>query len=116
MERLKTIRPEDWEHPPGFDPGIDQIVLSDTLDQNGKKGTRTRLVRFRAGANTQEPFIHDYDEEVYLLEGDQILLHKDDRRPLARHEQGTYFERPRGTWHGPFTSEGGCLLLELHYY
>ena len=28
----------------------------------------------------------------------------------------TYACRPPGTPHGPFRSEKGCLLLELHYY
>lgn len=116
MEHLKTIRPEDWEHPASFDDGIDQIVLKNSLDEQAKTGTRTRLVRFGPGARTRVPFIHDYHEEVYLLEGDQVLLNKDDLSPLVCHLQGTYFERPAGTWHGPFTSVSGCLLLELHYY
>jgi hypothetical protein len=24
--------------------------------------------------------------------------------------------RPPGVYHGPFKSEGGCLLLETHFY
>ena len=28
----------------------------------------------------------------------------------------TYACRPPGAYHGPFKSEGGCLLLEMHYY
>jgi len=24
--------------------------------------------------------------------------------------------RAPGVWHGPFKSQGGCLLLEIHYY
>ena len=28
----------------------------------------------------------------------------------------TYACRPPGVHHGPFTSRGGCLLYEIHYY
>ncbi|HVV95238.1 MAG TPA: hypothetical protein VHD15_17635 [Hyphomicrobiales bacterium] len=28
----------------------------------------------------------------------------------------TYAVRPPGVAHGPFESNGGCMLLELHYY
>ncbi len=28
----------------------------------------------------------------------------------------TYACRPPGAYHGPFRSDGGCLLLEMHYY
>ena len=29
---------------------------------------------------------------------------------------GTYACRPPGAVHGPFKSNRGCLLLEIHYY
>ena len=28
----------------------------------------------------------------------------------------TYAVRPPGAYHGPFKSEGGCILLETHFY
>ncbi len=28
----------------------------------------------------------------------------------------TYAVRPPGVYHGPFQSEKGCVLFELHYY
>ena len=28
----------------------------------------------------------------------------------------TYACRPPGAYHGPFKSEKGCVLLEIHYY
>ncbi len=28
----------------------------------------------------------------------------------------TYACRPPGVHHGPFTSRGGCILHEIHYY
>lgn len=119
MEHRLLVKEEPWSHPQHFDAGIDQIVLIDSLDEVGKKGRRTRIVRFRPGAQTIVPFVHDYHEEVYLLEGDQMLVCEGDS-PITGESNtsvaGTYFRRPAGTYHGPFRSENGCLLLEIHYY
>ncbi len=115
MEQAHVIADGDWTHPAQFDEGIDQIVLSNSLDEQAKTGSRTRLVRFAPGARTTVPFIHDYHEEVYLLEGDQVQAAAE-ARPQAGYPAHTYFKRPAGTWHGPFHSETGCLLLEVHYY
>jgi hypothetical protein len=116
MEILKKIQLANWEHPDGFALGIDQIVLANTLDESSKCGIRTRLVRFKKGTMTEVPFIHDYHEEVLLLEGDQILLDADNLSSIEHHHAKTYFKRPAGTLHGPFRSDNGCLLFEIHYY
>ena len=105
-----------WETPPGYPKGIAQKILSGALDEAGKGGTRTRLLRFAPGAFTTAPFVHAYWEEVYLLSGDLIVGND------ARGEGGTAFEpntyacRPPGAYHGPFKSKTGCLLLEIHYF
>jgi len=59
-----------WETPPGYPSGIAQKILSGALDEKGKRGTRTRLLRFAPGEFTTAPFVHDYWEEVYLVSGD----------------------------------------------
>ena len=61
---------EDWHSPPGYPQGIEQKILAGRLDENRKAGNRTRLLRFRPGAYTTAPFVHDYWEEVYLISGD----------------------------------------------
>ena len=105
-----------WEVPPGYPSGIEQKILAGNLDEKRKVGNRTRLLRFHSGVHTTAPFVHDYWEEVYLLSGDLIVGND------ARGEGGiafsghTYACRPPGVYHGPFKSEGGCLLLEIHYY
>ncbi len=38
------------------------------------------------------------------------------KRGFTRFGPSTYACRPPGTPHGPFKSETGCLLLEMHYY
>ncbi|MGS0895733.1 cupin [Burkholderia stagnalis] len=115
-ERIVDFAALNWEHPPHFDDGIDQVVLVDTLDERAKRGVRTRVVRFRPGAATRVPFLHDYHEEVHLIGGDQSLIDAATQARRATYEQGSYFVRPAGTPHGPFRSDAGCLLLEVHYY
>ena len=105
---------EGWEVPAGYPDGIEQKILSGGLDEEHRKGARTRLLRFRPGACTTEQFVHDYWEEVFLVSGDLIVGSRDgDRETFTAH---TYACRPPGVLHGPFESITGCLLLESHYY
>lgn len=105
-----------WEIPPGYPEGIEQKILAGALDEAGRRGTRTRLLRFAAGVFTTEPFVHEYWEEVFLVSGD--LTVGNDREGNGGDSFGphTYACRPPGAAHGPFKSEGGCLLLEIHYF
>lgn len=106
-----------WEVPPGYPPGIQQKLLSGgTLDEVNKKGGRTRLLRIDAGTYTTEPFRHDYWEEVYLLSGDLTVGNDVHGNGGENFDQPTYACRPPHTDHGPFKSDGGCLLFEIHYY
>jgi hypothetical protein len=105
-----------WETPPGYPAGIEQKILAGTLDEAGKTGSRTRLLRFQPGVYTTDPFVHDYWEEVYRVEGD-LTVGNDARGAGGENfRAGTYACRPPGAVHGPFKSNGGCLLLETHYY
>jgi mannose-6-phosphate isomerase-like protein (cupin superfamily) len=105
-----------WEVPPGYPPGIEQQILSGVLDEKAKKGFRTRHLRFQPGVYTTKPFQHDYWEEVYLVSGDLIVGCDAHGNGGEKFGVNTYACRPPGTPHGPFKSETGCLLLELHYY
>jgi hypothetical protein len=51
------------EVPPGYPAGIRQKILAGSLDEAGKRGSRTRLLRFDPGVYTTAPFVHDYREE-----------------------------------------------------
>jgi len=115
-EIIKYIPDISWESPAGFDLGIEQIVIKNTLDEVNKTGVRTRIVRFGTGSKTSKKFIHDYHEEVYLISGDQVLLDESTLKPESKYEKGAYFIREAGTYHGPFSSENGCILFEIHYY
>jgi len=105
-----------WETLPGYPSGIQQKLLSGNLDEINRRGSRTRLLRFDAGVFTTEPFVHNYWEEVFLVSGDLTVgnnQHGSGGESFAAH---TYACRPPGVFHGPFKSDKGCLLLEMHYF
>ncbi|MDE2005972.1 MAG: hypothetical protein KGI51_05340 [Rhodospirillales bacterium] len=105
-----------WETPEGYPPGIAQKILAGALDEAGRRGCRTRLLRFAPGAFTTAPFVHEYFEEVFLLSGDLWVGSDTTGKGGERFGPMTYASRPPGAWHGPFRSEAGCLLLESHSY
>lgn len=105
-----------WEVPAGYPTGIAQKILAGELDEAAQTGNRTRLLRFDPGVFTTVPFCHDYWEEVYLVSGDLYVGSDENGDGGERFEPNTYACRPPGVDHGPFRSESGCLLLEVHYY
>lgn len=105
-----------WETLPGYPAGIEQKILAGALDEQGKRGTRSRLLRFQPGAYTTRPFVHDYWEEVFLFSGDLIVGNDERGNGGEKFQPNTFACRPPGAWHGPFKSETGCILFELHYY
>ena len=98
-----------WETLPAYPSGIEQKILAGSLDEEASEGSRTRLLRFRPGAFTTEPFVHNYWEEVFQLSGD-LIVGGETFGPM------TYACRPPHTTHGPFRSDKGCLLLEFHFF
>ena len=98
-----------WETPPGYPESIEQKILAGYLDEENNKGSRTRLLRFQPGAFTTEPFEHQYWEEVFQVSG-SLEVGGETFGPL------TYACRPPHTAHGPFASNDGCLLFEIHYF
>jgi hypothetical protein len=105
-----------WRSPPGYPEDIEQKILAGGLDEKNKTGNRTRLLRFRPGAFTTEPFVHDYWEEVYLISGDLVVGDGKNGEAAQSFRPNTYACRPPGISHGPFRSGTGCVLLEFHYY
>ena len=102
--------------PPGYPPGFAEKILAGSLDEKNKKGSRTRLLRIGPGAYSTVPFVHEYWEEVYLLSGDLIVGNDAQGQGGQKFTGSTYACRPPGAYHGPFKSDTGCLLLEIHYY
>jgi hypothetical protein len=105
-----------WESLAGYPEGIQQKILAGALDEQAGRGTRTRLLRFAPGVFTTEPFVHDYWEEVFLVSGDLTVGNDTAGNGGESFLPPTYACRPPGAAHGPFKSENGCLLLEIHYF
>jgi hypothetical protein len=105
-----------WATPPGYPSGIKQKILASDIDETRRTGSRTRLLRFDPGVYTTEPFVHEHWEEVYLVSGDLTVgsdVHGKGGEPF---HAPTYACRPPGAKHGPFKSEKGCLVFEIHYF
>jgi len=107
-----------WGLPEGYPNGAlaGEWILSGSLDHQAKSGSRTRLLRFLPGFKTDKPFTHDYWEEVFLLQGDMTVGADQGGETGQRFEGYTYAVRPPGVPHGPFASDQGALLLEIHYF
>ncbi len=116
LEFVRLEMNDGWETPPGYPAGIQQKLLASDLDEENKMGSRTRLLRFEPGEYSTVPFIHDHWEEVFLFEGDLIVGNDAQGNGGESFTAPTYACRPPGAPHGPFKSEGGCMLYEIHYY
>jgi hypothetical protein len=107
---------QGWHTPPGYPAGIKQKILASDLDEVKKMGGRTRLLSFEPGVYTTAPFVHDHWEEVYLVSGDLTVGNDAQGKGGESFAAPTYACRPPGVYHGPFKSEKGCMLYEIHYY
>lgn len=116
LEFLPIDMKSGWERPPGYKQGFWQKILASDLDEANKTGSRSRLLRIEPGVFSEAPFIHDHWEEVFLAEGDLIVGNDDRGQGGEQFFAPTYACRPPGVAHGPFKSEKGCVLFELHYY
>ena len=116
LEFFNVDMGDGWETPAGYPSGIQQKILVSDLDETSKTGGRTRLLRIGHGVFTTEPFVHDHWEEVYLLEGDLIVGNDAQGQGGEKFIGPTYACRPPGAPHGPFKSDGGCVMYEIHYY
>jgi hypothetical protein len=116
IEFLALNMDEGWEVPPGYPEGIKQKILATDIDESKKTGSRSRLLRFDPGAFSTVPFVHDHWEEVFVVSGTLTVGNDSEGNGGEPFNAPTFACRPPGAHHGPFKSEGGCLLFELHYY
>jgi len=105
-----------WSPVAGFEGAIDERILADNLDPVARTGSRTRLARWQPGALIAQPVIHDFNEEVFIVAGDLVVGCDSQGRGGERFDAYTFACRPPAVLHGPFTSVGGCLMLEFQYY
>lgn len=114
-EFFDALSPEGWEPVAGY-AGVEQKLLSGALDHAGRSGAMTRLSRWAPGAFIAEPVVHDWCEEVFLISGSLRIGHPDDLGSSELLPAGSYACRPAQVLHGPFFTEGGCLMIEFNYY
>lgn len=108
-----------WKKSPGYpaDLQVWEKVLAGSLDTAKKRGSQTRLLKFAPGVYTTKPSVRDYWEEVYLVSGDLTMADNDGGEGSSTtFTPHTYACHPPGIHRGPFKSEGGCVLLEIHCY
>jgi hypothetical protein len=105
-----------WRAVAGYPDGVDEKILSGHLDEAAKRGSLTRLLRFKPGVFTTASAAHTFWEEVYVLSGDFIVGNNKEGKGGERFLPNTYACRPPGITHGPFKSETGCLLLEIRFF
>ena len=92
--------------------GLEGMAEELTLSIDPVTGEYTRLTRFHPGADTT-PFggkSHTYPEEVFIVSGRLY-----DYAFALWLETGHYASRPPGEVHGPFTTDVGCVVLELSF-
>ncbi|MFJ7934192.1 cupin [Sporosarcina sp. NPDC096371] len=89
--------------------GLNQRVIS----QDPESKNLCRILEFEPGTDTSPNGvqIHDYWEELYIVEGSVIDL------TLSKEfTKGMVASRPPGMEHGPWKSIQGCTMFEVRYY
>ncbi|WP_332683794.1 cupin domain-containing protein [Bosea sp. (in: a-proteobacteria)] len=114
-EFFDALSTEGWEPVAGY-AGVEQKLLSGRLDHAGRSGALTRLSRWAPGAFVAEAVVHDWCEEVFLISGSLRIGNPDDLDSSEFLPAGSYACRPAQVLHGPFFTEGGCLMIEFNYY
>lgn len=92
--------------------GLEGIAEELTLSLDDKSGEYTRLTRFFPKTDTTSfgGKSHEYPEEIFIVSGRLY-----DYAFEMWLETGHYASRPPGEIHGPFKTEGGCVVLEVSF-
>ena len=64
---------------PGYPWGFSEKILAGSLDEKGKVGNRTRILKIEPGAYSTVPFVHEYWDEVFLVSERPGLHGSDDK-------------------------------------
>lgn len=92
--------------------GLEGMAEELTLSMDPHSGEYTRLTRFMPGADTAAfgGKSHSYPEEVFIVSGRLY-----DKAFELWLEPGHYSSRPPGQVHGPFSTDEGCVVLEISF-
>jgi hypothetical protein len=91
-----------WFEKASLGSKIEEMILN----EDPETGRRTLLQRHEAGSLDAKESLHDYIEEIFIVEGDL-----GDKRTGLVYQKGFYAYRKPGMVHGPFFSEKGCLMF-----
>lgn len=97
-----------WRWLEGLQGQVEELVLS----EDPATGEFTRLTRFHPGAHTTAfgATVHAYPEEI-LIVSSRLW----DGAFAIWLETGHYASRPPGEVHGPFSTDVGCLVLDVSF-
>lgn len=97
-----------WRWLEGLEGQVEEVILS----HDSETGEFTRLTRFHPGADTSSfgATVHDHPEEILIVSGRLW-----DASFGIWLDQGHYASRPAGELHGPFRSDGGCVVLDVSF-
>lgn len=92
--------------------GLEGFAEELTLSADAASGDYTRLTRFHAGADTVRlgAKSHAYPEEIFIVSGRLF-----DHAFGMWLETGHFASRPPGEVHGPFSTDVGCVVLEVSF-
>ena len=73
-------------------------------------------VRSARGSVVKGDIIAEEAQIHGLVKGDLIVGNDEHGNGGEKFDHSTFACRPPGIYHGPFKSDNGCTLFELHYY
>lgn len=106
----------DWSPVASATGLIEEQLLNDDLDTRRRSGSRTRLARWQPGTVIDRPVVHDFHEEVLVLQGALVVGCDAEGQGGETFPAPAFACRPPHAVHGPFASPEGCVLLEFQYF
>lgn len=108
VDPLTEDSPFEWEpvEEAGYGGGIHEMVFY--MDDDG---SHSRLVRLEPGTEVNKTLVHDFYEEIWIIDGGLIDTGHD-----KVIQAGEYCCRTPGMEHGPYEIPTGCLSFEHRYY
>ena len=90
---------------------VEDKVWEKILRKDEKSGTYVRLIRVDPGFKGEKPLSHDFDELVYVLQGQVVNI----KNGKIWH-QGMFCHFPAGVEHGPLATDEGTLAIEFRHF
>jgi hypothetical protein len=90
---------------------LEDKIWEKILWKDENSGTYVRLIRVDPGFKGDKILVHDFDEFVYVLQGQQGHI-----KDGTVWRQGMFSFFPAGTEHGPYKTDEGILSIEFRYF